>query len=96
MAFTPAVSSTDSDLYRAIEAVVERHYPASRVIPSVSTGFTDSHFFRDLGIIAYGFDPTVVPLELQGTVHGNNERVPVESIEKGVGHLLEILQLLVH
>jgi acetylornithine deacetylase/succinyl-diaminopimelate desuccinylase-like protein len=33
MAFTPAVSSTDSDLYRAIETVVERHYPGSRVIP---------------------------------------------------------------
>jgi len=96
MAFTPAVSSTDSDLYRAIETVVERHYPGSRVIPSVSTGFTDSHFFRDLGIVAYGFDPTVVPAELQGTVHGNNERVPVESIERGVGHLLEILQILVH
>jgi acetylornithine deacetylase/succinyl-diaminopimelate desuccinylase-like protein len=96
MAFTPAVSSTDSDLYRAIETVVARHYPGSRVIPSVSTHFADSHFFRDLGIISYGFDPTVVPAEIQGTMHGNDERVPVASIEKGVGHLLEILEMLVY
>jgi acetylornithine deacetylase/succinyl-diaminopimelate desuccinylase-like protein len=38
----------------------------------------------------------VVPVEPQGTVHGNNERVPVESIEKGVRHLLEILEILAH
>jgi acetylornithine deacetylase/succinyl-diaminopimelate desuccinylase-like protein len=76
--------------------VIERHYPGSRVIPSVSTGFTDSHFFRDLGVVCYGFDPTVVPAEIQGTVHGNDERVPVESIEKGVRHLLEILEILAY
>jgi acetylornithine deacetylase/succinyl-diaminopimelate desuccinylase-like protein len=96
MAFTPAVSSTDSDLYRAIETVVERHYPGTRVIPSVSTHFADSHFFRDLGIISYGFDPTVVPAEIQGTMHGNDERVPAASIEKGVRHLLEILEILAY
>jgi acetylornithine deacetylase/succinyl-diaminopimelate desuccinylase-like protein len=96
MAFTPAVSTTDSDLYRAIEMVVERHYPGTRVIPSVSTHFADSHFFRDLGIISYGFDPTVVPAEIQGTMHGNDERVPAASIEKGVRHLLEILEILAY
>jgi acetylornithine deacetylase/succinyl-diaminopimelate desuccinylase-like protein len=96
MAFTPAVSSTDSELYRAIETVVARHFPEARVIPSVSTGFTDSHFFRDLGILSYGFDPTVVPDEISGTVHGNNERVPVAAVEQGVRHLLEILELVVY
>jgi len=96
MGFTPAVSTTDTALYRAIETVVQKHYPGARVIPSVSTGFTDSHFLRDLGIVAYGFDPTVVPNEVEGTVHGNDERVPVESIRQGVRHLLEILELVVY
>ena len=65
-------------------------------MPSVSTGFTDSHFFRDLGIVSYGFDPTVVPVEVEGTLHGNDERVPVESVRRGVRHLLEILELIVY
>ena len=61
MGFSPAVSTTDTDLYRAIETVVKKHYPGSQVMPSVSTGFTDSHFFRDLGIVSYGFDPPSFP-----------------------------------
>ncbi len=96
MGFTPAVSSTDSDLYRAITTVAERHFPGARVVPSISTGFTDSHFLRDLGIVCYGFDPTVVPVEIEGSVHGNDERVPVASIRSGVQHLLEILELVVY
>ena len=57
MGFTPAVSTTDSDLYRAITTVAERHFPGARVVPSISTFFTDSHFLRDLGIVCYGFRP---------------------------------------
>ncbi len=96
MGFTPAVSTTDTELYRAIVEVCGKHFPEANVIPSVSTGFTDSHFFRDLGIVSYGFDPTVVPLAIEGTIHGNNERIPVESVRNGVRHLLEILQLVVY
>ncbi|HVR27892.1 MAG TPA: M20/M25/M40 family metallo-hydrolase, partial [Thermoanaerobaculia bacterium] len=53
--FEPAVSPTDTVLYRAITDVVRRHFPEAVITPAVSTGFTDSHFFRDLGIASYGF-----------------------------------------
>ena len=59
MAFTPAISETNSRLYRAIDSVTQELHPGSRVLPSVSTGFTDSHFTRDLGIISYGFNPII-------------------------------------
>jgi acetylornithine deacetylase/succinyl-diaminopimelate desuccinylase-like protein len=52
MGFTPAVTSSDNPLYRLIEKVYAEHYPGSWVVPGVTTGFTDSHFFRDLGIAA--------------------------------------------
>jgi hypothetical protein len=29
------------------------------LVPSVSTGFTDSHFFRDVDIVSYGFAPFI-------------------------------------
>ena len=96
MGFTPSVSTTDTELYRAIRTVCEKNYPEADVVPMVSTGFTDSHFFRDLGIVSYGFDPTIVPAELDNTVHGNDERVPVESVKQGVRQLLEILELVVY
>jgi len=96
MAFTPAVSSTDSELYSAIEKIMAEHHPGSRVLPAVSTGFTDSHFTRDLGIESFGFDPKIIPdSELSG-VHGNDERVGVESFRRGVTDLRAIISEVVY
>jgi acetylornithine deacetylase/succinyl-diaminopimelate desuccinylase-like protein len=96
MAFTPAVSSTDSELYRAIEKIMAEHHPSARVLPAVSTGFTDSHFTRDLGIDSFGFDPKIIPdSELSG-VHGNDERVGVDSFRRGVTDLRAIISEVVY
>ena len=96
MAFTPAVSSTNSRLYRAIESVTGERHPGSKVMPSVASGFTDSHFTRDLGIASYGFDPIVVP-EAEGVrIHGNDERVSVSAFKRGVSDHLAIIQSVVY
>ena len=91
MGFTPASSSTDTELYRAIEALVTRHFPGAPVIPTVGAGFTDSHFFRDLGITSYGFGAVVLPAQEFGGVHGNDERVPVEQVERGTVLIAELV-----
>lgn len=90
MGFTPAVSSTRTELYSVLEAVCREHFPEAPVVPAVLGGFTDSHFLRDLGIVAYGFIPVVVPIEDEGTIHGNNERISVENMRRGVTMMLEI------
>ena len=96
LGFTPAVSSTDTELYRAIERVTERHFPGARVVPAVSTGFTDSHFFRDMGIVAYGYEPIILADGEAGRFHGNDERITVENVRRGVQITVEILQELVY
>jgi acetylornithine deacetylase/succinyl-diaminopimelate desuccinylase-like protein len=96
MAFTPAVSPTDSELYQAIEAIVAEHHPGSRVFPSVSTGFTDSHFTRDAGIDSYGFDPVVIPESEWDRIHGNDERISVENFRRGMRDLFAIISEVVY
>ncbi len=96
MAFTPAVTSTETRLYRAIESVTAERHPGSRVMPAVATGFTDSHFTRDLGIASYGFDPIVVPETEWGGIHGNDERVSVAAFKRGVSDHLAIIVALVY
>jgi acetylornithine deacetylase/succinyl-diaminopimelate desuccinylase-like protein len=96
MAFTPAVSSTDSRLYRAIESVTAERHPGSTVMPAVSTGFTDSHFTRDLGIASYGFNPIVVPETEFSRIHGNDERVSVDAFKRGVSDHLAIIETVVY
>jgi acetylornithine deacetylase/succinyl-diaminopimelate desuccinylase-like protein len=58
----------------------------------VSTGFTDSHFFRDLGIPSYGYAPFLIPAEQAGGTHGNNERMSEANVRRGTAIMLEVVQ----
>ena len=90
MGFTPAISRTDTPLYKAIAKVSEQAFSAP-VIPTVAGGFTDSHFFRDLGVTSYGYSPFVfAPGEFSG-VHGNDERLGIENLKQGVHTLYQLL-----
>ena len=89
--FTAAVSSTDTPLYHAITDVVRKNYPTASIAPAVSTGFTDSHWFRDLGIASYGFGPFVIPASDEGGVHGNNERISIDNIRKGTAMMVDLV-----
>lgn len=96
MAFSSAISTTNSRLYRAIETVTAELHPGSRVLPSVSTGFTDSHFTRDLGIISYGFNPMITDDGEHTGVHGNDERVPEAVFRRGVSDFYAVVRNVVY
>jgi acetylornithine deacetylase/succinyl-diaminopimelate desuccinylase-like protein len=95
LGFTPAVSSTDTPLYHAIVQVTKQHYPDAAIVPSVSTGFTDSHFFRDRGIASYGYAPFLVPQTDEAGVHGNDERISIENVRTGTQMMYEIVKAMV-
>jgi acetylornithine deacetylase/succinyl-diaminopimelate desuccinylase-like protein len=92
IAFSAAVSSTETPLYKAMADAIHRNYPSATIAPSVQTGFTDSHWFRDLNIASYGFAPFVVPEAEESGTHGNNERISIENIRKGTAMMLEIVR----
>jgi acetylornithine deacetylase/succinyl-diaminopimelate desuccinylase-like protein len=96
MAFTPAVSPTTNELYKAIEAVIAEQYAGARITPSVSTGFTDSHFTRDAGIDSYGFDPSITPEAEWSRIHGNDERISVAAFLQGVRDMRAIVTTVVY
>lgn len=77
-------STMDTDSYRIIEKALQQHYPGAITTPYLMLGTTDSRFFREKGIIAYGFCPIVVSQELIGSIHGIDEKVAVDSLLKGV------------
>jgi acetylornithine deacetylase/succinyl-diaminopimelate desuccinylase-like protein len=91
IAFSAAVSSTETPLYKAITDAIHHDYPNASIAPAVQTGFTDSHWFRDLGIASYGFAPFVIPDAEESGTHGNNERISIENIRKGTAMMLEIV-----
>ena len=91
LAFAPAVSSTESEFFQHIKSITPSMYPGSRVAPAVSTGFTDSHFTRELGIDSYGFNPIIFNPDDFSGVHGNNERVSVSAYLQGTEDLHQIV-----
>lgn len=93
LGFSAGVSSTGTPLYRAIVEVTQRHFPEANIVPAVQAGFTDSHFFRDLGIPSYGFAPFLIPASEEAGVHGNNERISIENIKRGTTMMLEMVQM---
>lgn len=96
MAFSPAVTDTGSRVYTAIKDITAERHPNSRVMPSVSTGFTDSHFTRDAGIASYGFSPVIIPEEEMVRVHGNDERIGEAAFRRGVDDHLAIIEAVVY
>jgi acetylornithine deacetylase/succinyl-diaminopimelate desuccinylase-like protein len=92
LAFTTSSSPVNSALYRAIQAVAGEVDPGARVVPRVIAGFTDAHYFRDLGIVAYGFVPRWLPPSETRGIHGPNERISIENLARGVTTLVRILE----
>ena len=89
MLFGAAASSSDTGLYALLEDSIRRHYPGAGIAPGVTSGFTDSHFFRDIDIESYGYSPSVRTTAQGSSVHGNNERIGVETFERGVEIMVE-------
>jgi len=95
LSFEANASPTDSDLVKIIAAIVKQKYPEAVITYPVLAGFTDSHYYRDLGVMSYGFSPFVAPpRELGGGYHGNDERIGRKAYVEGVKFFYEIVERL--
>jgi carboxypeptidase PM20D1 len=92
LSFGDHSSSAATPLYAAIEAIAARSDPPGHTAPSVSIGFTDAHYFRDIGVTSYGFIPRAMRREDSSGIHGHDERADVGSLATAVTTLIEILE----
>jgi acetylornithine deacetylase/succinyl-diaminopimelate desuccinylase-like protein len=91
----PAIASPgDTPLFRAIESVAGQQTPAGLVVPRMIGGFTDAHWFRELGIVAYGFVPRGLTSDESGRLHGIDERISILNLKESVRLTIEIVQAL--
>jgi acetylornithine deacetylase/succinyl-diaminopimelate desuccinylase-like protein len=81
-------SPPDSALMDALRGWTEQSDPGARLVPSISTGYTDSRTFREAfpGCIAYGLFPQrhMSLGEVNALVHGRNERIDVRDLALAV------------
>ena len=93
LAFNANASPVDTALVKTVAELVKQKYPDAVITYPVQAGFTDCHFFRDLGIHSYGFSPFVAPArELGAGVHGNDERIGQKAFTEGLKFFYEVIE----
>jgi acetylornithine deacetylase/succinyl-diaminopimelate desuccinylase-like protein len=64
------------------------------VLPFLMTGASDLRYFRNLGILSYGFFPATFTNDEFLRMHGKNERISVEALNEGLEGTNEIVKFL--
>lgn len=84
-------SSTETEMFRAISDVARRRHPEALVTTMMLAGFTDSHYFRRMGIASYGLGPFPLTQADSRGVHGNDERISLDVLRAGVRFYYEVV-----
>jgi acetylornithine deacetylase/succinyl-diaminopimelate desuccinylase-like protein len=86
------ISPLDGPMMHAVRDAVGAMDPGALITTPMLAGYTDSYYYRAVGIGAYGVSPFRLTEEDARTVHGNDERVTVENLRFGVEFIYRIVE----
>ena len=81
-------SPTTGRVYQAMAAALGKQAP---VVPAMISGFTDSRYFRERGIAAYGLSPFALDGNDQHGIHSTDERIPLVELDRGIARTRQLL-----
>jgi acetylornithine deacetylase/succinyl-diaminopimelate desuccinylase-like protein len=84
-------SDLTTPLYKTIERFTPQDFPGAITVPFLSTGATDSASLRLHKVQAYGVNPFPLTEADDARMHGDDERIPLESFRKGVIFLYHVV-----
>jgi acetylornithine deacetylase/succinyl-diaminopimelate desuccinylase-like protein len=87
----PGPSSTETPMYRAIQAAISKEHPDATVMPIIVPYGTDGQKFRKRGVATYGIMPMVIDAATLATMHSDSEHIPVEQFKQGLHIYFDIL-----
>jgi acetylornithine deacetylase/succinyl-diaminopimelate desuccinylase-like protein len=89
MTAPPAPSSAASGrLYETLRQVLGRE---AAVVPMLGAGTTDSRFFRERRVPAYGLSPFALAPEDSIGIHGADEHLPLRELDRGVERMRRLV-----
>jgi acetylornithine deacetylase/succinyl-diaminopimelate desuccinylase-like protein len=88
----PIVTTSDSPLFRSIEAAIARRHADAIVTPILIPYGTDSNAFRPKGVKSYGIFPAILSAETVASMHGDAERVPIDGVAEAADVFFEALR----
>jgi acetylornithine deacetylase/succinyl-diaminopimelate desuccinylase-like protein len=84
-------SPTTTPAFAALQEVLGDSAP---VVPAFIAGFTDSRYFRERGVPAYGFSPFALEGPDLAGIHANDERIPLAELDRGIERTRKFLRRL--
>jgi acetylornithine deacetylase/succinyl-diaminopimelate desuccinylase-like protein len=84
-------SREDTDLYHALVASANSLWPDAPVTPYLFQAGTDAAAWRSRGVPVYGIYPYPIDADDLSRMHGNDERVSIESLREGTRLIYETL-----
>ena len=89
----PGPERPDMGLFGALVGVLRQADPDGHPVPMLLPAATDGRFLSRLGIQSYGFMPMKLPpgFNFYETIHGRNERIPIEALEFGSEAIYQLL-----
>jgi len=88
----PVVTSTDTPLYRNLEAAIKRLHPDAIVTPILIPYGTDSNAFRPGGVKSYGIFPAILSADIVASMHSDGEHVPLDGVQEAARVFFEALR----
>lgn len=91
--FEPSpVSETGCDAWEKVATAVANTWPGCIVSPYLMVQCSDSRHYRDLSNHVYRFSAMDLTAEERSTIHGNNERIRLETAAKAVEFYIRLMR----
>ena len=90
----PGPDEPDMGLFDTLAKILYEADPEGVPVPLLLSATSDGRIFSRLGIQTYGFLPMQLPddLSFARTIHGADERIPVEAMTFGTNAMYKVLQ----
>lgn len=86
------VSETDCDSYNKVADAVAATWQGCVVTPYIMVQCSDSRHYRDISRHVYKFSAMDLTAEERKSIHGNNERIRLETIAKSVEFYIRLMK----
>jgi len=91
--FEPSpVSETDCDAYYKVADAVAETWQGCVVTPYLMVQCSDSRHYRDLSRNVYRFSAMDLTSAERKSIHGNNERIRLETVGKAVEFYIRLMK----